>query len=72
MGWLIAALRELFSLFIDDVPFTVAIVIWITVGTLGLPRLITDSSWDASLLFLGFAVILVVSAWSAARVGGKD
>ncbi len=67
MNWLGAALRELFSLFVDDVGFTVAIVIWIAFGTLGLPQLPVDSGWDAPLLFLGCAVILVVSAWRAAR-----
>ena len=67
MNWLAAALRELFSLFVDDVRFTVAIVIWIAFGTLGLPQLPVDPGWDAPLLFLGCAVILVVSAWRAAR-----
>ena len=67
MNWLGAALCELFSLFVDDVWFTVAIVIWIAFGTLGLPQLPVDPGWDAPLLFLGCAVILVVSAWRAAR-----
>ena len=67
MKWLGAALRELFSLFVDDVRFTVAIVIWIVFGTVGLPQLPVDPSWDAPLLFLGCAAILVVSAWRAAR-----
>ena len=67
MNWLGAALRELFSLIVDDVWFTVAIVIWIAFGTLGLPQLPVDPGWDAPLLFLGCAVILVVSAWRAAR-----
>ncbi|MEE8562135.1 MAG: hypothetical protein V3S92_00800 [Alphaproteobacteria bacterium] len=67
MNWLAAALRELFSLFVDDVRFTVAIVIWIAFGTVGLPRLPVDPGWHAPPLFLGFAAILVVSAWRAAR-----
>ena len=67
MNGLSAALREIFSLFIDDVRFTVAIVIWIAFGTLGLPALPVDPGWDAPLLFLGCAVILVISAWRAAR-----
>ena len=56
MNWLGAALRELFSLFVDDVWFAVAIVIWIAFGTLGLPQLPVDPGWDAPLLFLGCAV----------------
>ena len=67
MNWLNAALRELFSLFVDDVWFTVAIVIWIAFGTLELPRLPVDLSWDAPLLFVGCAIILVVSTWRASR-----
>lgn len=67
MNWLGASLRELFSLFVDDVRFTVAIVIWIAFATLGLPRLPVAPGWDAPLLFAGCAVILVVSAWRAAR-----
>lgn len=67
MSWLSAALRELFSLFVDDAEFTAAIVIWIGVETLGLPRLSIDAGWQAPLLFLGCAVILVGSAWRAGR-----
>ncbi|MFQ5785644.1 MAG: hypothetical protein ACE5H8_12590 [Alphaproteobacteria bacterium] len=67
MRWLSAAARELLSLFVDDVPFTLAIVAWIAVGTLALPRLAIGAGWNAPLLFLGFAVILLVSVTSAAR-----
>jgi hypothetical protein len=49
------------------VRFTLAILVWIAVGTLGLSRLPLDLAWDAPLLFLGCAVILVLSAWRAAR-----
>jgi len=67
MSWLKAALRELLSLFVDDVWFTVAIVIWIALGTIQLPKLPVEPSWDAPLLFLGCAIILAVSVWRAAR-----
>ena len=53
MNWLGGALRELFSLFVDDVRFTVAIVMWIAFGTRGLPQLPVDPGWNAPLLFLG-------------------
>jgi len=68
MKWLGSALRELFSLFVDDVWFTLALVVWVTFGILGLPKLPIGSGWDAPLLFLGCAIILVVSTWRAARV----
>ena len=67
MNLLRAALREILLLFVDDVRFTVAIVIWVAFGTLGVPQLPVDPAWDAPLLFFGCAVILVVSAWQAAR-----
>ncbi len=67
MSWLRAALGELFALFVDDVRFTVAIIIWVGFATMGLPRLPVDPGWLAPLLFLGCAVILVASAWRAGR-----
>ena len=67
MNWLRAALGELFALFVDDVRFTVAIIIWVGFATMGLPRLPVDPGWSAPLLFLGCAVILVASAWRAGR-----
>jgi len=67
MSWLSAAVKELFSLFVDDVQFTIAILVWIAFGAIELPKLPIDVSWDAPLLFVGCAVILVVSAWRAAR-----
>ena len=67
MNWLNAALGELFSLFVDDVWFSVAILVWVAFGTLQLPKLPINLNWDAPILFLGCAVILLVSAWRAAR-----
>jgi len=67
MNWIKAALLELFSLFVDDVRFTLAIVIWIGFTILVMPKLPIEIRWDAPLLFLGCAIILVVSAWRAAR-----
>ncbi len=67
MSWINAALGELFSLFVDDVWFSLGILAWITLGTLLLPNLPVDHGWDAPLLFLGCAVIFVVSSWRTAR-----
>jgi hypothetical protein len=69
MGWLSAAGRELFSLFVDDVPFTVAILAWIGAGTVGLPLLAISEGLTAPLLFVGCAVILAGSSWLAGRAG---
>ncbi len=67
MNWLISAIRELFSLFVDDVYFALALVVWIGFGTLVLPYMGLGQGWNGPLLFLGFAAIFVVSVWNAAR-----
>jgi len=67
MNWINAALGELFALFVDNVRFTVAILAWIAFGTLELPKLSINMGWDAPLLFLGCAIILVISVWRAAK-----
>jgi hypothetical protein len=72
MKWIKAALAELFSLFVDDVWFSIAILSWIALGILEVPNLPIDPDWDAPLLFTGCAVILMVSTWRAARRSKKD
>ena len=67
MNWLASAFSELFSLFVDDVRFTVALVLWIAFSVIALPRLLPASEWDAPLLFMGCAAILVIGSWIAAR-----
>lgn len=67
MTWIQAALSELFSLFVDDVWFSVSILFWIGYGIFELPKLPIDIGWDAPLLFLGCAVILLVSTWRTAK-----
>lgn len=61
MKWLKAAARELFGLFVVDVPFTGAILAWLGIGSLLLPRIVIDASWDAPILFVGCTMILVES-----------
>jgi len=66
MSWLSAAARELFGLFVDDVPYTAAIAIWVVGGAFALPELAIDPGWDAPLLAAGCALVLVVSSGYAA------
>jgi hypothetical protein len=66
MKWLTAALRERFTLFVDDVGFTLALLAWIVVAGLGLPRTGLPAALDAPLLFLGCAAVLLVTARQAA------
>jgi hypothetical protein len=72
MAWLKTALQELFGLFVDDVPFTIAILVWLAVVSLLLPTFLSDTRWDAAVLFLGCALILVESVNRAARRRGAQ
>lgn len=66
MTWLKAAARELFGLFVDDVPFSLAILAWLALATLLLPRLGLPAAWSAQALAAGCLVILVGAARHAA------
>ena len=67
MRWIATALSELVGLFVDDLSFTVAILVWIALGAVLLPRLGLAGAWEAPLLFLGCAVILIENVRRAAR-----
>lgn len=66
MAWLRAACRELFALFVDDVPFSLAVLVWLGIGATALPRAPVATAWDAPLLFVGCLVILVESVLRSA------
>jgi hypothetical protein len=68
LSWLLTPLRELVGLFVDDVPYTAAILVWVAVAGIGLPELPVGSAWDAPLLAAGCVLVLVISsAWAASR-----
>ncbi len=67
MNWLRTAAKEIFSLFVDDVPYSLAIIAWIIAGTLLLPLLGLGTEIQAGILFLGFALILLVSVLLTAK-----
>ena len=69
--WLVDAIRELLALFVDDVPFTIAILVWLVIATIGIPFIDLAVAWRAPLLFFGFAAILVASAGITARRRGR-
>jgi hypothetical protein len=58
---------ELWGLFVDDGVFAGAIVVWLVLVGLVLPRLDLPGWLPAILLFAGLAVILVLGALRAAR-----
>jgi len=67
MNWLSTAAKEIFSLFVDDVPYSLAIIAWIITGTLLLPLLSLGTEILAGILFLGFALILLISVLLTAK-----
>ena len=67
MKWVSAVLREVFGLFVDDGSFAGAILVWLLLVGLGLPRLEVATGWQGLILFAGLALILVVSAGRRAR-----
>jgi hypothetical protein len=67
MRWMSTIAREVFGLFVDDGSFAIAILAWLAVVGLVLPRLGLAASWESLVLFAGLALILVESA--ARRAG---
>jgi hypothetical protein len=65
MTTLAGILRELYGLFVEDLAFAVAIVIWIAL--FALIGKSVDSGTRGLILFTGFAAILLVGAWQASR-----
>jgi hypothetical protein len=59
MRRLAPVLRELLGLFVDDAPFALSVLAWLTGFALLLPRVAVPLAWRGVLLFAGLAVILV-------------
>ena len=67
MRWFKTIFREIFGLFVDDGSFAIALLIWLGVMGLLLPRLGVFSRWNGLILFAGLGLILVESAMRYAR-----
>jgi hypothetical protein len=67
MPWLRSILDEVYGLFVDDGSFAVAIVVWLGLAWLILPRIDTPPAARAPILFVGLVVILLESALRRAR-----
>jgi hypothetical protein len=52
-------LRELLGLFVDDAPFALTVLAWLTVFALLLVWVPLPLSWSGGLLFIGLAAIFV-------------
>ena len=64
-----AIASELFSLFVDDESYALAILLWLASAWLLLPRLDLPSALPPAILFAGLVLILVESAARRARKG---
>jgi hypothetical protein len=62
MRWLQTILGEILGLFVDDISFALAIIIWLGIIRLGLPRFNLPAVWNGVILFAGLATILAESA----------
>ena len=71
MRWLNSILREIFGLFVDDGSFAIAILIWLALAVLLLPRIAPPARWSGPALFAGLALILIESVLRYARQNRK-
>jgi hypothetical protein len=69
--WLKTILAEILGLFVDDLSFALAIIVWLGIVRLGLPRLKLPAAWNGVILFAGLAAILAGSALRAASMKSK-
>ncbi len=72
MKWTGAVAREVFGLFVDDGSFAAAILGWLLLVGLCLPRLGIAAGWEGLTLAGGLVSILVESATRRARKSGKQ
>jgi hypothetical protein len=69
MTWIKTIWAEFIGLFVDDGSLAVAVLVWLAVCWLILPRLGLPSVWPPVLLFVGLVLILVESAVRRTRQG---
>jgi len=67
MSWLKSIFREIYGLFVDDGSFAIAVVAWLALLWLVLPRLPIPGVWHGVVLFAGLVAILIESALRRAR-----
>ena len=61
MHWLKTVILEIYGLFVDDGRYAVAIVAWVGIAALILPRLNIPASANALILSAGLLLILLES-----------
>lgn len=61
------ALREVWGLFVEDLSFTIALLICFGIATLVLPRVPMPPPWRGATLFALLAIVLVENVRRSAR-----
>lgn len=67
MRWIKTAVAEFWGLFVDDGRYALAIIVWLAVVWLVLPRLGFSSGWNAIILCVGLLLILLEGSLRGAR-----
>jgi hypothetical protein len=67
MRWIKSVVREVFGLFVDDGSFAIAILAWLVVVVVALPRAGAAARWAGPALFAGLAAVLVESVLRSSR-----
>jgi hypothetical protein len=67
MRWVRSIVREVWGLFVEDGSFAAAILVWVVLAGVGLPRLYPAVHWTGPALFAGLALILIESVLRFAR-----
>ena len=67
MHWVRIIWREVLGLFVDDGSFAVAILVWLALVLVALPRIAPGRALSGPVLFAGLAAILAESALRFSR-----
>lgn len=67
MRWIRSTAREIFGLFVDDSSFAIAILIWLAVVSVVLPRLGVPGDVKGPVLVIGLLAIIAESALRRVR-----
>jgi membrane protein implicated in regulation of membrane protease activity len=67
MRWVKSIAREVIGLFVDDGSFAAAILVWLVLAVVVLPRVAPAAHWSGPALFAGLALILIESALRFSR-----
>jgi hypothetical protein len=67
MNALVTAIREVWSLFVEDATFTLGMIACLIVATFVLPRVSISPAWRGPLLFVTLAAVLVENVVRSAR-----